>query len=243
VNTLEDNIIQRGAPNRLLSGRSQAIISNKVEDILRTLSIASWQSEPHQHHQNPAERRYQTIKNSTNRILDRTGAPAHVWLLCLQYVCYLLNQTYNSTINDVPLTRLTGTTVDISPLLRFHFWEPVYYLKSEISFPSKSKEGLGIIVGISEHCGNALTYKVLTADTGHVIYRSLLRPANTNDVYLCASKFAGEPSTHNEVVKSRNSPPYIMDVSKPADTAPPSPVFNPEDLIGRSFLMDEQPDG
>jgi hypothetical protein len=80
VNTLADNIIQRGAPNRLLSDRGQAIISNKVEDILRTFCIDSWQSEPHQHHQNPAERRYQTIKNSTNRILDRTGAPAHVWL-------------------------------------------------------------------------------------------------------------------------------------------------------------------
>jgi hypothetical protein len=124
ANTLKDNIIQQGAPNRLLSDSGQTVTSNKVEDILRTFCIDSWQSEPHQHHQNPAERRYQTIKNSTNRILDRTGAP-----VCLQYVCYLLNHTYNSTINDIPLTRLTGTTVDISPLLRFHFWEPVYYLK------------------------------------------------------------------------------------------------------------------
>jgi hemerythrin superfamily protein len=33
-NTLEDNIIQRGAPNRLLSDRGQSIISNEVEDIL-----------------------------------------------------------------------------------------------------------------------------------------------------------------------------------------------------------------
>jgi hypothetical protein len=53
----------------------------------------------------------------------------------------------------------------------------------------------------------------------------------------------GEPSTHNEVVKSRASPSHIMDESKPADTVTPSPVFNPEDLIGWSFLMDEQPDG
>jgi hypothetical protein len=113
--------------------------------------------EPHQHHQNPAEQQYQTIKNSTNCILDHNGAPAHVWLLCLQYVCYLLNHTCNSTIYNVPLTRLTGTTVDRSPLLRFHFWEPVYYFKSETSFPSESKEGLGNIVGISEHCGHALT--------------------------------------------------------------------------------------
>jgi hypothetical protein len=90
ANDLEDNIIQRGAPYHLLSDRGQAIISTKGEDILRNFSIDNWQSEPHQHHQNPAERRYQTIKSPTNRMLDRTKAPAHVWLLCLQYICYLL---------------------------------------------------------------------------------------------------------------------------------------------------------
>jgi hypothetical protein len=112
-----------------------------------------------------------------------------------------------------------------------------------MSFPYESKEGLGNIVGISEHCGHALTYKVLTADTGHVIYRSLLRPANTNDANLCANMFAGEPDTHNEVLKSRSSTPHTMDESKPADTISPSPVFNPQDLIGRFFLMDKQSDG
>jgi hypothetical protein len=41
VNTLGDNIIQRGAPNKLISDRAQVIISNKVADILRTLCIAT----------------------------------------------------------------------------------------------------------------------------------------------------------------------------------------------------------
>jgi hypothetical protein len=140
ANTLEDTIIQRGAPNRLLSDQGQAIISHKVEDILQAFCIDKWQSEPHQPHQNPVERRYQTVKNATNRILDRTGAPEHLWLLCLQYVYYLLNHTYNMTIDAVPLTKLLGSTVDISPLLRFHFWEHVYHHQSETSFPSDSKE-------------------------------------------------------------------------------------------------------
>jgi hypothetical protein len=73
---------------------------------------------------------------------------------------------YNMTIDAVPLTKLLGSTVYISPLLRFHFWECVYYNQSETSFPSDSKEGLGNIVGISEHCGDVLLYKVLTANTG-----------------------------------------------------------------------------
>jgi hypothetical protein len=97
------------------------------------------------------------IKNCTNRILDRTGAPAYTWLLCLQYGCFLLNHMYNSTLNGVPLTLLLGVTVDISVLLRFHFWQPVYFKLAESSFPSESKEVLGHVVGISEHCGQALT--------------------------------------------------------------------------------------
>jgi hypothetical protein len=57
VNTLQDNIIQRGSPQKLLSDRGQAIISHKVADILRTFCIDTWQSKPHQQHQNPADLR------------------------------------------------------------------------------------------------------------------------------------------------------------------------------------------
>jgi hypothetical protein len=70
INTLEDNIIQRGAPNKLISDRAQVIVSNKVLDILRTYCIKSWQNEPHPQDQSHAERRFQTIKMTTNRMLD-----------------------------------------------------------------------------------------------------------------------------------------------------------------------------
>jgi ornithine carbamoyltransferase len=117
VNTLEDNINQRGAPLKLISDRGQAIVSHKVADILCSFCIDNWQSEPHQQHQNPAERRYQTMKNCTNRILDRTGAPVTTWLLSLQNVCFLLNHMYNTTLQAVLLTCLNGITVDISVIL------------------------------------------------------------------------------------------------------------------------------
>ena len=100
--------------------------------------------------------------------MDRTGAPPKTWLLCLIYVCFLLYHTYNSSIEDVPLNRLTGSTVDISVLLKFFFWQRVYYKKVEPSFPSDSSEASGHIVGISEHCGHALTWKILTDDTNHI---------------------------------------------------------------------------
>jgi hypothetical protein len=93
VNTLEDCITRRGAPYKIISDSVQVIIGDKVKDILRTLCIDSWQSEPYHQHRNAADRIYQTVKRATNRILDRYGAPAYTWLHFLQYVCYLLNHT------------------------------------------------------------------------------------------------------------------------------------------------------
>jgi hypothetical protein len=249
VNTLEDNITQRGAPNKLISDSAQVIIGNKVQDILRTLCIANWQSEPYQQHQNAAERRYQTIKGSANRLLDRTGAPANTWLLCLQYVCYLLNHTYNGNIHGVPLNHLTGMTVDISALLRFHFWQKVYYKSIDCGFPSDSVESMGHIVGVSEHCGHALTWKILTSDTNHILNRSVVRPYDPNNPNFRADLIGGE-IIQDDVIKSRHDTLDITDIpnqSSPypsvADTPSSSPIIDTNDLIGRTFLLDKQEDG
>ena len=249
VNTLEDNIRERGAPTKLISDRAQTEIGRKVLDTLRALFISSWQSEPHQQQQNPAERRIQTVKGMTNRIMDRTGAPGYTWLLCLIYVCFLMSRTWNDTINNVPITALTGATVDISVLLRFYFWQRVYYLKEDNTFPSESKEGYGRIVGISEHVGNALTWKILTEDTHKVIYRSRVRPADPDDPNLRAAMIGGEdsdstPTNTSKFVKSRHDNPEGGTVTGNANHPDTSaPVFDPEDLIGRTFLMDRQEDG
>ena len=126
VNTLLDNICQRGAMTKLVSDRAQVEISKKVQDILRNLIISDWQSEPHQQHQNPAERRYQDIKRLANTLLDRTGAPPSLWLLALQHACFIYNCTAHALIGyAIPLTLLTGTTQNISALLQYDFYEPI----------------------------------------------------------------------------------------------------------------------
>ena len=177
ANSLLDNITDRGAPTKLISDCGANIISERIKDILRTYIIQAWQSEPYHQNQNPAERRYQDIKKMVNVILQRTGAPAYTWLLCLMYVCYIMNNIWCDSINGVPLRECTGSTNDISPLLYFDFWEPVYYYDDDSDFPSESKELRGRWVGISEHCGHTLTFKILTDDTRKVIHRSNIRTA------------------------------------------------------------------
>jgi hypothetical protein len=59
---LTDKIITYGAPTKLISDSACVETSKEVRSILHTYGISSWQSEPHQQHQNPAKRRYQTVK-------------------------------------------------------------------------------------------------------------------------------------------------------------------------------------
>jgi hypothetical protein len=175
---LMDNIRKRGAMDKLISDRAPAEISYKVLEILRAYAIDDWQSEPYHQHQNYAEQRYQTIKKYVNKILDSTGAPADCWLLCLEYVCYLLNRLATPSLDyQTPYFVCTGMMADISALLQYQFYEKVYFKEHVVSYPSQSREGLGFWVGVAEHVGDALTYKVLTADTKKIIYISELRSA------------------------------------------------------------------
>ena len=154
VNTLEDNIDRCGAMDKLISDSANNEISHKVQDILRAYSINDWQSEPHHQNQNPAEWRYRTIKAWTNTIMNRTGAPAYCWLLTLQYVCYILNHISTSSLGgQVPLQVIYGVTPDISIILLYTFYQPIFYATHDQHFPSESEEMAGYWVGFAEHCG------------------------------------------------------------------------------------------
>ena len=115
---------------------------------------------------------------------------------------FLLNHTYNTTLGTVPLKALTGSTPDISVLLRFRFWERVLYKKHDYAFPPSSPEGVGHIVGISEHVGPALCWKILNLETKKVILRSQVRPITADDPNFRADPTDGEssPSTSPPVV-------------------------------------------
>ena len=140
VNTLEDNVRRRGAMEKLLGDSAKTEISNKVMDILRAYHISNWHSEPYHQNQNPAEWRYRTIKSWTNTVMNRSGAPANCWFLCLIYVCYLLNHIACTTLDGkIPLS---GITLDISIILLFTFYQPVFYATYDQNFPSESEERL-----------------------------------------------------------------------------------------------------
>ena len=126
---IQDFVRKFGAPKSLFSDNAKAETSKKVKQILRYLQIDDMQSEPNHQHQNPAERQIQEVKKITNTILDRTGAPKSMWLLCILFVCKLLQVLAQESLGwKNPYSVLFGQMADISAFLAFHWWEPVYYL-------------------------------------------------------------------------------------------------------------------
>ena len=229
VNVLQDNIRRRGAMSKLISDRAQVEISNKVQDILRNYIIKDWQSEPHCQHQNAAERRYQDAKRLANTLLDRTGAPPSLWFLALTHVCMILNHTVNASIRHaIPMQVLTGVTPDISSLLQFDWYEPVYYRTEESHFPSMSNEKPGRFVGISEHVGHALTFMILTDDTQKIIHRSVVRSANNPDARNLRADTPPDKEPQEHIQSFIDN-----DIHGGEAQQANMPIVNPEELVGR----------
>ena len=74
--------------------------------------------------QNEAERYIQEVKKMINTIMDHTGCPNQLWIMCSLYVVYLLNRLAKADLNWRSSHEVyTGVTPDISALLIFSFYE------------------------------------------------------------------------------------------------------------------------
>jgi hypothetical protein len=150
------------------------------------------------------------------------------------YVCFLLNNTWCEAVDDIPIRMSMGSTNDISPLLCFHFWEPVYYKLDDSDFPSDSREKRGPFVSISESVRHAMTFKILTDDTLKVIHRSNVRSA-LNPHAKNLQRDPLEPcNIATPIIKSRH------DSVDDGEILPPMPVIDPSEHIGHTFLMDKE---
>ena len=244
VNTLEDIIRRRGAMDKLLSDSAKTEISKKVMDILRAYHISSWHSEPYHQNQNPAEWQYTTIKSWTNTAMNRSGAPANCCLLFMIYVCYILNHIACGALNgSIPLLVLYGITPDISIMLLYTFYQPVFYATHDQHFPSESEERAAYWVGFGEHCGDAMTHKLLDKITQKIIYITKSNPNHRLDIGGGESGTTMGSSEGSKPTKTPNAPTvFIRYRQDDADRSiiKPVPEFNPDNLIGRTFLLPPQ---
>jgi len=109
----------------------------------------------------------------------------------------------------------------------------VYYsINEEASFGLDSSEKRVQFVGIAEHVGHAMTFKILAEDTLKIIYHSCVHAATEPVsaleehiwmVVLCPQSLA---SRHNTADGEHSD--FLM------------PFVNPGDLIGKTFLISQE---
>jgi hypothetical protein len=243
---LMNHIRKYGAMDQIISDNAKAQISRRVEEILNMLQIKDHTSEPHNKNLNFAERVWRDIKRGTETTLNFSNAPQYTWLLALEYVCFVKNHTAHERLGwRTPTEWLLGYTPDITVLLAFVFWEPVYYALNEASFPADTSEGLGRFVGIADTVGNAITFKILTENM-KVISRSVVRTATKGGVYqnlranAAAPTLAPKPANVALKVDGKTQPVVVEtvedgDEGDTKERSPPegTPPTRPEDSTGQ----------
>ena len=266
INTLSDNIRKRGAMDTLTSDGGKYEISKGVTDLLHSLFIQDYQSEPYHQHQNKAENCFGPAKHYTNTIMNTSGCPACCWLLCLQYICVVLHNLASPTLQGIcPVPPLQGTTPDISFMLHFSFYEPVYYRidssEPDFHFPSPSNEKKGYWVGFADNPGDCFTWRILTEDIQKIIICSGVPSALRTTTNQCLASPSGEGTTLPFSIpypqQSKNSLPLDpFDESTPnfeqfvnsqsgEDEDNPIHMANIDipNLLGRSFLLPPEDNG
>ena len=165
-------------------------------------------------------------------------------------------------MGKISFLALTGIAADISIILLFTFYQPVFYATYDQHFPSESEGRAGYWVGFGEHCGDAMTHKILHHDTQKIIYRSAVRPKNSSTPNHRLAPHGGEVSASSDPSEdkiSSGSPLGSPEGSSPAQKtstvfirsrdeenpsgSKPMPTFDPGDLIGRTFLLPPEENG
>ena len=228
--------------------------------------IQHYHSEPYHQHQNKTDNRFGLTKLYTNTVMNTSGCPACCWQLCLQYICVVLNHVASPTLQGIcPVQALEGTTPDISFMLHFSFYEPVYYRidssEPDFHFPSPSNEKKGYWVGFADNPGDCLTSRILTEDTQKIIICSGVRSAlrTTTNQHLASPSGEGTtlPFSIPYPQQSKNSLPLDpFDESTPnfeqfvnsqsgEDEDNPIHMANIDipNLLGRSFLLPPEDNG
>lgn len=165
--------------------------------------IDSWQNEAYFQYQNFAERCWQIAKCLMNWVLNYTGTPLELWLLCLEYVCNILNITALKALSwRTPMEALMGVTPNFSIIMTYQFYQPIYYMQYKPKFPQHSTKAKGWMVGFNKHVGNELTYKVLTASDENGENRQVIRCLHIHPV-------GDKPNLHVKTVPSDDDPQVI----------------------------------
>jgi hypothetical protein len=239
---LGDYIRMHGAPKKVFSDNAKFQISAKAKEIYCNFGIADGSTEPHYQNQNAAEREIQVVKKDVAMILNITNTPYEWWPLCVEYIATVKNHTSRPTLgNRTPMEKRTSQTPDVSKLLQYRWWEPVYFLDEE------GVETLGRWAGIAENVGDELMFIVVSEATCQAMFRSDLRTATNPN----APNFRAETIAADKLFRDTSGDKDLGRIASVFSPINQDPLVNSErvypypteEMIGRTFMQEDPTNG
>ena len=164
-----------GVPERLTfdGSKEQNCKGTQFMSQVRKHNIDYHTSEAALHNQNPVEGCIRELRRKWYRIMIRQRVPEPFWDYGLRWVSETSSMTFTSagSLNgNIPITQVTGETMDISEYLDFGFYDQVWYKDNAGLAPEQP----GRWLGVSSRTGRLMCYFILT-QKGTVVSRSTVQ--------------------------------------------------------------------
>ena len=181
---LGDFITHFGIPSALMTDGASEQRTGKWEEWTKKCNIVASFTEPHSPWQNRAEGAIREFKKSVRRLLFTTKTPMKLWDYCGQYIARLrrcTSQPLYCLDGRTPHELLTGETPDISELLDYEWYSPVWYYDGLEGFPLERRK-LGRWLGPSHRIGQALCYYIIRGENGRILSRTTVQPLTDDEM-------------------------------------------------------------
>lgn len=225
-----------GIPSSKHSDGTKELSQGRFKTICTEYGIPCTITEPYSPWQNRAEGGIRELKRHVHRKMKARHVPPKLWDFCCKWTCDIHSKTSSTLFaleGHTPYEVVTGNNPDISSLIDFDFYEPVWYYDEHQQFP-EPKRLIARWLGEAHNVGQAMCYYILPA-SGIPIAQSTVQPISSDQRMqdevkhklleldkAILQKF-GEPERDDlpEYFDNTQSPDYITPSFEPVEEAMP----------------------
>jgi len=191
--TLDDFFKQVGVPSVMIPDNAGELTSKEFKRKCRKVQCKVHPIEPYTPNANLAESVIRELKRMFRHTMSSTGAPEVLWDYCMEWCALVRSHTalnIHELNGQVPATRMTGDTVDISFLAEFGFYDWVWFITPQgdarleetgTNSDSMSRKQLGRYLGPSINVGDAMCGSVFT-HKATTLERTSIFPLSVEDL-------------------------------------------------------------
>jgi hypothetical protein len=165
-----------GIPSSIHSDDAKEITKGKFKKLCQDYHIPITTTEPYSPWQNRAEGAIRELKRHVQRKMHSRQVPQSLWDFCCAWACDVRSKTAHKSFEldgRTPYEMIMGSTPDISSLIDYDFYEPIWYYDELSNFP-EPKRKMARWLGETHNIGQAMNYYILPL-SGIPIVRSSIQ--------------------------------------------------------------------